>query len=188
MGDGQQAEGAGLSTLATNQDGQESKKLEPEIISPEIESVLRNSGVNPEDPKVRTAIEISMMAWRGAMPLPPPTLLAEYEQIVPGFTKQLIGWTEQQSVHRKALEVQHASGDERRRDRAQMFGAAVAMIGLVLSAAVGVWGNPWASAIIATVCVGGPIAAVILARSLGDGIRAASPKRAGGRAADELPS
>lgn len=51
-------------------------------------------------------------------------------------------------------------------DRAQRNFMLVAVLGLFLSAAVGVWGSPWVAAVIAIVSVGGLSDATILSRTL----------------------
>jgi hypothetical protein len=67
-------------------------------------------------------------------------------------------------------------------DRGQHMAGAVAICGLLLSATVGIFGSAWASGIIAIVSIGGPTAAVWLARG------AAPPKpKAPATSAREAP-
>jgi hypothetical protein len=47
----------------------------------------------------------------------------------------------------------------------QIFTATIALVALVLSAYEGQYGNPYVASVIATVGIGGPAAAVYLARS-----------------------
>ena len=156
-------------TLPTTQRNDPPEKREPEadLIPPQLDTVLRKRGLNPEDPHVKTAIEVSMMAWRGSMPFPPPPILADLERIHPGITGKMVQWTDEQRAHRIRLEKIETEGDEKRKDRSQILGGGVAVLGLCLAAVTAIWGNPWTAAVIAIVSVGGPIAAVMLAMNLG---------------------
>jgi hypothetical protein len=62
------------------------------------------------------------------------------------------------------LEIARAKREDSRLDRAQIFTAVVAVCGLLASAVVGVFGNPIVASILAIVSIGGPTAAVWLAR------------------------
>lgn len=99
-------------------------------------------------------------------PIPPPDLLAQYGNIAPDLPERIIGWTEQQSKHRQSLERMRTEGSEGRMNRGQWISAAVAFLSLVVAAIVGIYGNPWVAGVIAVVGVGGPTAAVALARVL----------------------
>jgi uncharacterized membrane protein len=136
-----------------------------EVIPPGLDTVLRTAGINPT-PEVTKAIEISLMMFRGSLPLPPPPILSEYEKAFPGLTNKIIGWTEEQRTHRQALERQRTDGAERRMDRGQYIAAGVALWGLTMAALAGVWSAP-VGIVIAIVAIGGPTAAIWLARNGG---------------------
>lgn len=131
-----------------------------------LEQVLREAGVNTHDPDVQRTIEVirvSSISARGTLPLPPPQLLAEYQDVLPDLPQRLINWTETQSAHRRELEMLQAEGQEKRINRGQSGALAVSVIGLVIAGVVGVYGNGIAASFIALFAVGGPAAAVILA-------------------------
>jgi uncharacterized membrane protein len=137
-----------------------------EIIPPELDTALRTAGLNPDDPKLTKAIEISLMMVRGSLPLPPPPILAEYEKAFPGLVEKIITWTEEQRKHRQSLERQQTDGSERRMDRGQLIAGGVAMWGLLMAVIAGAWSAPVGVAI-AIVAIGGPTAAIWLARNTG---------------------
>jgi uncharacterized membrane protein len=137
-----------------------------EGIPPPLERVLREAGVNTHDPEVQRTVEVisvSSISARGTLPLPPPQLLAEYQEVVPDLPQRLINWTETQAAHRRRLEILKAEGQERRMNRGQWGALAVALGGLLIAGIVGVYGNGLASAFIALFAVGGPTTAVVLA-------------------------
>ena len=137
-----------------------------EIFPPTLESVLRNIGIDPMDPNVSKALEISLtMMFSGSLPLAPPPILREYGNIRPELIDKLVEWTEQQSAHRREMERLRTEGSEKRQNRSQWIGATVAIGGLILAAIVGSYSVPTAIAI-ALVAVGGPTAAIWLAHNM----------------------
>jgi len=102
----------------------------------------------------------------GSLPLPPPSILKEYQEIDPALVGKIIQWTELQSDHRKTLEKLRTERSENRFDRGQWIAATVAIGGLCLAALLGKFGNPWVAVAIAVVSVGGPTAAIWLAHNV----------------------
>jgi uncharacterized membrane protein len=140
---------------------------QPEFIPPALDSALRTAGIDTRDPNVFRALQISLtMMFSGSLPLPPPEILKEYENIRPELVNKLVEWTEQQAGHRRSLEVVKVQRTENRYDRGQTIAASVAIGGLIISGIVGIFGNPWVAAVIAIVSVGGPTAAIWLARNI----------------------
>lgn len=135
-------------------------------ILPALDAALRQAGVDPRNPDVTKTVNISlsMMMASGQLPLPPPELLRQYEDVYPGLTGKIIEWTEEQRRHRMALENRATIGSEARMNRSQFIAGSVALVGLCLAAGTAIFGNAWAAGVIAIVSVGGPTAAVYLAR------------------------
>jgi len=63
-------------------------------------------------------------------PIPPPHILAEYENILPGAADRILAMSEKQSNHRQNLEMQEETGQRRETRIGQFlgFGIAVAVI------------------------------------------------------------
>jgi len=135
------------------------KESVAEKVPAALGEALRGAGIDPGDPKVSKAIEISLMLFSGPLPLPPPHLWEAWERTHPGVTEKIVEWTDRQSKHRQFLERLRAERSENRLDRAQFIAASVAIGGLCLSAVVGILGSPVVASIIAIVSVGGPTAA-----------------------------
>lgn len=121
---------------------------------------------------VRTKVEYLFQRYEMIRsPLLPPKILAEYGEVVPGLPEKFVKWTEEESLHRRSLEL--AAFDEVRtlRKRGQLIGVGVAVVGIISSAIVAVSANSaagtTAAGIIAIVSVGGPFAARLLAARFG---------------------
>jgi uncharacterized membrane protein len=139
----------------------------PEIIPRVLDGALRSAGLDISDPKISRAVEVTMMVASGPLPLPPPDILEAYETRFPGLVDRFIGWTEEQRQHRFAIETERTRREENRLDRAQIFTASIAVCGLVGATVVGIYGSVIVASIIAIVSIGGPTAAVYLARHHG---------------------
>ena len=110
-----------------------------EIIPPVLNSVLRNAGIDPRDPSVSKALEVSLtMMVGGALPLAPPPILKEYQNVKPELVDKIVEWTETQSIHRRALEKTRSDRSENRLDRGQWIAATVALGGLLLATIEGI--------------------------------------------------
>jgi uncharacterized membrane protein len=161
-------EGPGQSAKNSPSGGVERPRSEPtiEIIPPSLDSALRTAGVDPTDPSVTKTLQVSLslMMASGSLPLPPPTILSDYEKAFPGLVAKITSWTDEQRAHRMALENQVTNGSESRMNRGQIIAACVAGWGITLAALVGIFGNPYVASIVAIVSIGGPAAAVYLAR------------------------
>ena len=69
--------------------------------------------------------------WSG--PLPPPTLLAEYNDAVPGGAERILSMAERQTSHRMEMEVRTAKYDHRLAHAGQWIGLTVVLAVLVLA-------------------------------------------------------
>ena len=138
-----------------------------EIIPPVLDKALREGGLDPGDPNVRHAIEITAMMYRGTLPYLPPPILEAYKKVDPNLPQKILDWTDQQRGHRQYLERLRTEGSEARMNRGQYIAAGIAVSGLVLAAILGMFGNPYVAGLMAVVSVGGPTAAVWLARGWG---------------------
>jgi|SRR5712691_2931250 len=122
------------STLTTAEQSPEKQTPSTEIIPPALDTALRTAGVDTRDPNVSKAIEISLLMFSGSLPLPPPTVMAEYNSAFPGLVEKIVSWTEEQRQHRMRLERVRTEGSEARFDRGQWIAGAVALGGLALVA------------------------------------------------------
>jgi uncharacterized membrane protein len=132
-----------------------------EILPPEIGTVLRSAGVNTEDPNVIRAVQISVTMASGSLPLPPGSVLAEYDRAVPGLASTLIELIKDQRGHRQALE----RAADRRMNISQYSSIFVIILGLCIAGWLGYRGLLLVPSIIAIISVGGPTAAIWFARN-----------------------
>jgi hypothetical protein len=143
-------------------------KQVPEVLPPALEGALETAGVDVSNPDVTRAVQVSASFFvaRGSLPIMPPEILEEYERRFPGLGRKLIDWTEEQRNHRQSLERLRTERSERRMDRGQFIAGAAALWGLTIAGAAAIYGNPWTAAVIAIVAIGGPTAAIWLARTM----------------------
>jgi uncharacterized membrane protein len=106
------------------------------------------------------------MVATGSLPVPPASILTEYEQAFPGLGTKIVSWTEEQRKHRQSLEKQRTDGAERRMNRGQLIAAFVAIWGITLAAVVGIFGSLYVGIALAVVSIGGPTAAIWIAKGM----------------------
>ena len=130
------------------------------------QEVLDNPEISSE---VKAFLSLQMSAYTShSGPIPPAEVLASYREVTPDLPEKIVGWADMQIRHRLALETSTTHRAERRMDRAQLLAFAVAIFGIAIAAVVALKGGSWIVATaIATVAVGGPSAATILAAHLG---------------------
>lgn len=125
-----------------------------DIRSPEI---IRALGMS-----LRKSMSIS------ASPYASPKVLRAYdEEYRQGFSDKVVQTIDNQIAHRQALERAQVLGAERRKDRGQVFGFAVALGSFVAAAVFHLIGMPaWISFGAMVLGIGGPSAAIVAARAL----------------------
>lgn len=90
------------------------------------------------DENTKTAF-IQSMSFRG--PLPPPSLLQEYERILPGISERMFKMKEKEQDHRhtsesKALDIRQTEGR-----RGQYFGFIIGLVAFVVFALCAIFGQ-----------------------------------------------
>jgi uncharacterized membrane protein len=90
---------------------------------------------NQGDPRasLRLSSRTQITAFSG--PLPPPAVLAKYNEVLPGLAERIVALTEQQSAHRQALEAAVTKGNIAAQGRGQWFALVTVLAGM----ASGVW-------------------------------------------------
>lgn len=123
-------------------------------------------GFDLRDPKL-VRILVGLMKFQGSLQYPPAEILEGWERLYPGITRKLVEQSERQTRHRHGLETMRTNRSEDRADRGQKIMACLAGLGLVLSAAVGIFGSWIAACVLAIVSIGGPAAATAIAYGWG---------------------
>lgn len=125
---------------AANPDGIE---VTPDVIVRELE----------ENPEFRALL----LRYTYSGPLPPPELLAQYDEIVPGAARQIIDSFHDQTAHRISIEKNVIDADVWKSKLGLVAGFVIALVGLVIAWDLGRNGHEWAAAVIA----GGTLASIV---------------------------
>ncbi|HLB58430.1 MAG TPA: DUF2335 domain-containing protein [Gammaproteobacteria bacterium] len=85
-------------------------------------------------------------------PLPPPSVLAQYEEIQPGFAERIIKMAETQGEHRRTIEndhlkmaIEHTNRRDNEAKRGQIFAFIIVMIVIIATVFVALYGYELAS-------------------------------------------
>ena len=121
----------------------------------------------PEEERAEVIETVTREYHTFRSPLLPPEVMRQYGEVIPGLEEKLVQWTEDETSHRRGMEL--AAFDEARqlRMRAQIAGPLLAVLSVVVASSIALYNPSWAGAAIATVIViagvGGPFAARQLA-------------------------
>jgi len=102
------------------------------------------------DPKTAATIAAFVQAQvsQFTSPLPDPSILAKYNEIVPGSAERIIKWTEEQSTHRQRLESAAITAQILESKRGQWIGAVISVLFLIGSVWVTLNGHNWVGAVL----------------------------------------
>lgn len=99
----------------------------------------RNQPAPPQVSSVQLQLEAS--SWKG--PLPPPTVLEQYNQAVPDAASRILAMAENQSVHRMYLEKTVVEGDSRRATLGIVAGVVISLTVVGCSTFLIYQGSQW---------------------------------------------
>ncbi len=88
-------------------------------------------------------------------PLPPPEILREYNEIVPGLADRIVAQAERQTDHRISTEAKVINSDMTRSKAGLACGFVLCVICIIGGIICVLWGHDWAGTIIATGAVVG---------------------------------
>lgn len=88
-------------------------------------------------------------------PLPPPSLLIKYDEVVPGLSQVLVDEFREQSKHRRALELAVITGNVGAQRRGQYFGFGLGVCAIAFGAYLAFLGNTGWGIAVAIGAVGG---------------------------------
>jgi uncharacterized membrane protein len=139
-----------------------------------IKGILRRAGFETSDPKVvKILLEASLTKIQGSLDFPPAHILRGWEEVFPGITAKLVEWRERQTSHRHRMEKLQTERAEKRADDGQFIAAILALFGLTCATILGLNNHPVVAFFMMVLSIGGPAAAIILAKN-------ASPPRVPG--------
>lgn len=84
-------------------------------------------------------------------PLPPPDILARYEEVLPGSAERILQMAEQEAEQRRALVASLVSADVSRARWGLWVGAFVALVAIVAATVMALAGHPWPGTVVIAV-------------------------------------
>ena len=102
--------------------------------------------IQPPDPRagaprvIGAAIQTSVLHTG---PIPPPEVLAQYEEVLPGLADRIMAEAERQSAHRQAAEMTVIKNDARQSLFGMAAGVVTVLAALAVAAIFVLQGQPW---------------------------------------------
>ena len=104
-------------------------------------------------------------------PLPPPSVLAQYEKVSPGTAERIISIAEKEQQHRHAMQgklvdsqVEDARRERNERRLGQIFGLIIGVFAIGAGSLTAILGSQIAGGFIGTTGVGGLVSVFVLGR------------------------
>lgn len=116
----------------------------------------------PSDPGALLAAAFQFQSTVG--PLPPPEMLRQYEQVVPGFGERLLEMAQRQEAHRQHLERIVVEGNARRASQGLWAGAALSGILIVFAFILGLRHDQVAASVLGSIDIVGLATVFVVGR------------------------
>ncbi len=140
------------------------KEIPPELrreIPQEILEILdKLKPILVREERTHTEFSLTRVA-----PLPLPSELAAYNDVIPQGADRIMKMAEAQSAHRIDIEKKVVSSQQGQESRGQILGFVIAIVGLIAGAYVAVSGQPWAGAAIGGVPLVGLVSVFVLSKN-----------------------
>lgn len=129
-----------MANIKKNRDGQTPASKQPtNSASPPAPLALDVDQSAPQGAMV-ASFEASVTSYSG--PLPPPAVLRQFEEILPGSAERIFAQFERQSEHRRSLEASVVANEITQSKRGTFAAFALGMTGLVIAAYFAYLGHP----------------------------------------------
>lgn len=128
--------------------------LELSDVDEEAVEAILGEVVEQVTPRVVEQVEVEIRNEYFRGPLPPPEVLENYERIIPGFSERALSQWERQTNHRQVMEAKVVDASIKAQSRGQWIAGTIAIVGLLIAGAVGIWGHPLVGAGIAVADLG----------------------------------
>ena len=131
----------------------------------ELEKALQEIPEEAREKVLQAFLEISIQKFSSfSGPLPPPTLLKEYSDIVENGAERIFQMTEKQSNHRMQLE-NHALREELDQSRrGQNFGFTLGLVGLILATVMAILDHEVVAGIFGTTTIVGLVTVFVIGK------------------------
>lgn len=103
--------------------------VDPEVVLEQLNSL---------PPKLRQVVIASFSG-----PLPPPDVFGGYDKILPGAAERILKMAEDEAQHRRSQESKMVDSECRDASLGLSHGRTIALVALLVSGAVAIWGNAW---------------------------------------------
>lgn len=140
-------------------------------VNPESSGKLAAQIKQAPEPLRHFVEELAVVQESTVGPLPPPSMLAGYERVMPGFTKIFADSFRQEGIQRikaedREFELLKTETESRRADRRRGMNAAAALGSLCIVGAtfLGMHGHDWLGGVLATTALGAILTAFLAAR------------------------
>jgi len=153
------------------EDSRSDKKVENDpldestSLSNELEDLIKFIPAEKQTEAIKILSSISVKeASSFSGPLPPPSILSGYNDVLENGAERLMKMAENQSTHRMKLE-KHAIGEELKQSKiGQIFGFILAMVGMGIALTLALYGHDTVAGIFGTTTIVGLVTVFVIGK------------------------
>ncbi|MGR3218949.1 MAG: DUF2335 domain-containing protein [Candidatus Anammoxibacter sp.] len=121
---------------------------------------------NPPDKQQDEKLQLQQVTQSAAFsgPIPPPNILSGYEKIESGLANRIVIMAENESIHRRQLQVNEQEIYKAETLRGQKFALIIGLTGIIVSGLVAGLASPIAGGILGLGTIGALVSAFIVGR------------------------
>lgn len=94
-------------------------------------------------------------------PVPPPSILQGYEDVLPGAAERILSMSEEEANHRRRQEEKLVNSNCRDGLLGLWLGFGIGALALIVSGGIAIWGSPWAGGFLGSVSIGALVSSFI---------------------------
>ena len=158
-------------------DNGESKKSKSEIdstrdlaklIPQEVQLILDDLPDEKRQVIIKSLVKVSFSSSSTSStfsgPIPPPELLAGYNNVLTNGAERIVSMAERQSNHRMQLENHVIKEELRQSEKGQNFALAIAILGLILASGLAILGHETIAGIFGTTTIVGLVTVFVIGK------------------------
>jgi uncharacterized membrane protein len=148
-----------------NNGSTESKEKDSDKIVPkDLEDIITSlpEGKRQKALDLLVSLSIERTSFKG--PLPPPSVLSEYNKIVENGAERIMNMAEKQSVHRIEIEKHAIKEELKQSSNGQIFGFILAVLGIISAFVLAIMGHDAVAGIFGTTTIVGLVAVFVIGK------------------------
>ncbi len=138
--------------------------IHPDTLPNDLEKLIEYIPDDKKEEALKTITSLTVQKASFSGPLPPPSILSEYDSTLENGAERIMKMAEHQSNHRIELEKHAIKEELRQSGRGQIYGFILALIGMAIAFGLAYLGHDTVAGIFGTTTIVGLVTVFVLGR------------------------